>query len=750
MGLNRLAAGCLMLGVLWTMDDGFLFRQWARPVAFWVACAFALLVHLLFVQRFPKQRRGFGLLLDVAGTTTMLAAGGEGTAFLYAVYLWIIIGYGFRFGGGNMVAASFLSILGFTGVILAVPFWRVHPSLSLGLLAGLAVLPAYSFALIRQLAQARRHAEQADHAKTLFLASVSHELRNPLHAIIGSVELLQGTRLDASQVEMVATINTAADGQLSLVQDLLAFSHLEAGHGRTEKAGFDLLSLFVKVTAIASVAGRDKGLLVKFYVTARTPLRLVGDERHLREVLLNLCDNAVKFTSEGSVTIAADGIETGNGTVRLRIEVMDTGIGIAPEDLGHIFKPFTQADGAIFNRFGGTGLGLALCERQVHLLGGDIGVESSQGFGSIFWINVDLASDDSVGPAPSSTQDATGLRIAVMEEQSRTPLPQGMHAAIEAVQGPLLGLPSRQVREQFATSISGQSSPDDLRRALLIAEACPTSGCHPHGQRRFDRPPVTAGALSKLRVLVADDNKVNRSVVSRILERAGFHVMLANNGEEALALLTGSEVDVALLDVNMPVMDGIETAQLCNFSASNGPRTPLIALSADGNPETEARCLQAGMRRFLVKPTRSADLISALEEAVADRTRESRQAPQAFQQRPPVLDVQTLADLQSLGGHEFVSQLITDCKHDGSLIILHMETALSKRDIKQFRFEVHALSSMSANIGAKLVRSLCAPSSSISERTFAQEGGILLGKLRHEWNQACVELDQYDRRALAS
>ncbi len=774
MGINRLVAGCTMLGIMVLLGDHTLLHQWALPVIIWDGCALGIMVSLRLGVAFMNQRRSFAVVLDVAGTTIMLVAGGEETAFLYAVYLWIIIGYGFRFGGLFMLAASLLSIAGFFAVLLASPFWHVHLSLSAGLLVGLAVLPAYSFGLIRQLARARQRAEQADAAKSLFLAGVSHELRTPLHAIMGTVELLQRTQLDASQAEMIATVNTAAGGQLLLVQDLLEFSRIEVGYRQAAVESFDLPELLAKVTSIIAVIGRSKGLTVNFYVTARTPLRLKGVERYIREVLLNLGGNAVKFTSTGSVTIAVDGVDASGGMVRLRIEVMDTGIGVAPESLKHIFSLFTQGDDKVFNRFGGTGLGLALCEKQVRLMNGTIGVDSTLGVGSTFWINLDLplAEDGGLRPAcahlimPASsagwdrslrdrleslgTEDPTGVHIALMEKEVSNRPPTPANIWIEVANDLTPGLPCRQVREGFATSI-GQDSPlDDLHRAIQIAVShSPTS--QDSAVQASPPPSVQSGGrLAGLRVLVADDNALNRSVLSRMLEHAGLHVTLANDGEEALAVLTEGDIDLAFIDVNMPVMDGIELAELYAFTSPGNRQTPLIGLTADDSKATQARCLKAGMRTCLIKPIRSGELMKVAEDVLGGSipalvpNGESTPPSDRLHDALPFLDTQTLSSLEDLGGVDFVAQIVLDFKKDGLSLVESLGVAHAVGDVHDFRFQAHSITSISANVGAKRIRALCLPWSHLSEHAFRENGAALMVTLRREWELVCIELDRFN------
>lgn len=764
MGANRIIAGCLMLA--FSLLPGRLpLRHWTLPILAWVICSVALLAYLRMAPRFSVLRRSLAILLDVAGTTIMLAAGGEATAFLYIVYLWIIIGNGFRFGGSYIFAASLASTTGFGALIVGSEFWYSHLAMSLGLMSGLVILPAYAFTLIRQLAEARSQAERADRAKSLFLAGVSHELRTPLNAIIGTAELLQWTRLDPSQLEMVATINSAADGQLSLIKDVLEFSRIEVGGGRIEVKGFDLAALLGAVENIAAVEARRKGLLVNTYITPGTPLRLMGDERRLREMLLNLCGNAVKFTSAGSVTLSADGVDAGDGVIRLRLEVMDTGIGIAPEAQRHIFDLFTQADASILDRFGGTGLGLALCQRQIQLMGGSIGVESAPDAGSTFWVSVELTRDVADEPAPPAVSlvavsaDADWRRvmqqrlstlkvsepavscIAFVQQDSEAPPPLDAGALIEVVPGLTPGLPPLSIRERFATTVGLDSSTAELQQALRVAAAQAVKGRSSAAPSGAERRP--SSRLAGVRVLVADDNALNRSIVSKMLDSAGLRVVTATDGEQALEILTGGDVDVALLDVNMPVMDGVQTAEFYNISILGGRRTPLIALTADATPETRARCLKAGMEACLVKPLRAAELIDALENVIAEPAPDNVIAFELRGQASRILDLPVLVELKSLGGMAFLEQVLEGFKLDGSAVLAELEAACLANDVQRFRSEAHSLCSIGANIGAKALRELCMPWENLPEAALQRDGAMLLAKLRAEWRRTCLEFERY-------
>ena len=693
MAMNRLLFGSFMFGMCFVLGDSLPLSTWRGPVATWIACSTGLLMFLIVAPHAHTVRRNLAMLLDVGGTTIMLLAGGQGTAFLYVVYHWIVIGNGYRFGGRYTVLGSAASLAGFMIVVRSDPFWRGHISLSFGLLSGLVLLPAYSFMLIQKLDKARQEAEQANKAKSLFLASVSHELRTPLNAIVGTVELLGDTPLDLDQRTMIRAINTAADSQLSLVRDVLSFASMEAGQARLHVADFDLADVLEKVRSLVEPGARLKGLWFDCRIAPSTPLLVRGDERRICEVLLNICSNAVKFTEAGSVTLDASGAEWGDGRIHVRFEVADTGIGIRPEARNRIFELFTQADETILNRFGGTGLGLTLCKRQVELMGGEIGVDSTLDAGSTFWVTLSLV---------RAKADCVASDVA-----------EGSSPAV-----PVLATPD---------------GPIALRVAAVADVAGPAGRLH-------------GGRLEKLRVLIADDNEINRSILGRMLKQAGLNPLFAKNGEQALAVLSDGKVDVALLDVNMPVLNGIEAAKHYAFSTIGANPVPLIALTADATTATRDLCLQAGMQAVLVKPVRTANLLDTLEAVLPAEVAGPIPAMQAT---PETLDPDRLDALLELGGTDFVVSLVNDFVRDGSLILAEIADACLSRDLGQFRTAAHALASVSANMGAARVSALCSQWQGMPETEFGRRVAYLPVQVRAAWTETAVAFQDWRSRRAA-
>lgn len=783
MNFNRLAFALVI--------SAYLFSQDAPPMAqalsalYWVV-AIGLFAHIL---RFPGTsipRRITALSLDMLFLSAELHVGGEITSAFAPIYLWVILGNGFRFGVLWLRGAMAIAIAGFLAVWASTPFWYEQPHLSGGFLLGLVAIPAYAGTLIRKLNAAKQQAEQASQAKSMFLASVSHELRTPLNAIIGMGALLERSRLDADQREMARTVTDAGRNLLGLIDGILDFSRIEAGRMAVNPAPLDLAGLLAEARRLLGRQAEEKGLRLLFHATARTPRRVLADPRLMRELLLNLAGNAVKFTERGSVVVALDA-EPGEGedAVRLRLEVTDTGIGIAPEAQKRIFESFTQADPTIINRYGGTGLGLAICRRIVEGLGGEIGVESAPGKGSTFRCVLPLRRDPA--PAEPPRGEAVLLCAGAAERARRLAPPgvtlrpaEGLSEAVALLQALPPGAPRVLVAERPALGGAAEEVARTLAlldlagawRVLLLDEA-PPGGLPEAALRRAALSLLPAepeaglfaaslgfafalGAPAEapaeepvadnrsLSVLVADDNKVNRRVVQRILESAGHRVTLVANGEEALDALEEARFDLVLMDVNMPVLDGIEAAKLYQLQSLGRRRVPILALTADATPEARQRCLEAGMEGCLTKPVTPAALLDAvrahaLGEApaaapgpVADIASHPRFRPSGL----PALDEGALADLDALGGPEFVEGVVNEFLSEAEALLAELERAAAAGDTVTFRAKAHALRSAAANVGARALGDLCRVGQEVSPADLAAGGPQQVERMASELARA--------------
>ncbi len=768
-----------------------------QGVALYGVIGIALLAHILAWPARNPARRWVAMACDFGMLSFELHVGGEVTSVLFPIYLWIALGNGFRFGVPWLQGATIFGLSGFVLVVATTPFWRDQEHLSAGLIIGLLIVPLYAGTLIRKLHQETRRAEDASRAKSMFLASVSHELRTPLNAIIGLGSLLRDTRLDEEQRDMAVTMDEAAKQQLALIDDILDFSRIEAGQMPVHIEEFDLVPLMGELRAMFSSQAREKALRLSTHLTLRSPTRLRGDPLHLKEVLQNLVGNALKFTEAGSVVIAADAVEQPQGGVLLRFEVTDTGIGIAPDAMGRIFESFTQADQTIISRFGGTGLGLAICQRLVKLLGGEIGVNSTLGAGSTFWFTMPVetvevpAEQDEfantrlvllAAPRPQSVRLATrfaalGVQVQTMPTvaqaaaalHTRGPGPRpallvwpeqlgiGFADLISALRAldpsadtpvllvtdeePVSGLPEPELRRSFQALLHGAAEPAQLRVALHVARNSRAAAAAPS-----PAPAERAGPRHLFRILLADDNRTNQRVISKILERAGHKVVLVDNGEQALDALEASRFDIVLMDLNMPVLDGLEATKLYRVASLGQPRVPIIALTADATPEATRRSKEAGMDACLHKPVQPARLLEIIEQFVAvdaagkpedgERGKTSVADIAAHPRFRPVtsvpLDDAALKELRDLGGDSFVDDLVAEFLQESAELIDELRQSVAAGDAAAFRNKSHALRSSAANVGARAIYELCRFGENAKAADLASQGMAHVQRLTEE------------------
>lgn len=767
----------------------------------YISLSVAFFVHIVARPQPSVPRRVLAILVDLGALSWGLHVGDEVMAVFYPIYLWVIFGNGFRLGLKYLFFATAVSVVGFSVVVATTDYWFSHLQLAIGLLIGLIVLPLYAATLIRKLSAARQQAEEASRAKTLFLASVSHELRTPLNAVIGFSDLLQDTLLDSEQRDMTRTIGTAGRSLLNLINSILDFSRIEAGSMPVNIVDFDLYALMADVRAMLAVQAQAKGLRLSFHITPRAPQWVRGDKRHLEEILVNLTANAVKFTETGYVTICVDAVERDGGKSRLRFEVVDTGIGIALEAQARIFESFTQADETIIDRFGGTGLGLAIVKQLVELLGGRIGVDSTPGSGSTFWFEIDVeekaaasAEEPSMaGPLVLLTSDErAGERVDALgidHRLARTPAEavelldalakEGIRQRIAVVDE------RRMPTEAEAIALLG----DDLARTpalVLLTDRAPEA--LPRGSRsifvttlapEFDRAALTTalriadrrqrldergGELKRLlsrnrrrlTILVAEDNRTNQKVIAKILERAGHDLQIVDNGEAALDALNEREFDLVFMDINMPVMNGLDATKLFRFASLGGKRVPIVALTADATAEVRVRCEEAGMDACVTKPVEPSRLLEVIDELVPPSAAEPRDAaaspstvadisshPRFRPGGATAIDVQTLDDLRELGGPGFVGELVTQFIGDAPAVLRDLAATVAGCDAQSFRDQIHALRSAAANVGAQGIYDLCLTWRQIGINELSSKGEEHVRRLKDEFERVGAAFREY-------
>jgi two-component system sensor histidine kinase RpfC len=804
-GILRLVISSLVF--LYLLPDALL-KQDTLPLyvmGIHLVLAVIIFLRIAYSTIISPARRVFAQLADVAAISWYMAVFGEPAGWLFLLYIWVTLGSGFRFGARYLISELAMSVVGFGIVIYVNDFWRAHSSLGIGLLLAMIAVSLYVLSLVRRMFDALARAEAANLAKRRFISMVSHELRTPLNAIIGMADLLRDTQLNREQADMLQTLRSSSRVMLGLIEDVLDFSKIEAGKVVLEKTDFDLHALVNSTCRIVASQAAVKGVDFVVSIMPEVPPAVRGDPHHLRQVLINLAGNAVKFTEHGSVTVHVSVQAETEASVRLKFSVRDTGIGIAPEAQARIFESFAQADQSTTRRFGGTGLGTTIAKQLVGLMGGRIGLESAIGLGSTFWLEIDLEKQPEQAGAASG--DLAGARIllvgfpqrerAAMEEAlsgwgavpsvvttveegvgrlvAEISLAKPYHSALLYASGEdlqlaqrfrrtapnpapptILAVPREADVRRFEVLSSGFASvlelPFDKRRLFNVLHSV-AAGEEVHGEGvvRLQDYARRGAASIKLRVLVADDNPTNREVVGKILERSGHTVTLVNDGERTLDAVERDAHDVVILDRNMPGMGGMEALQALRLMTRGRERLPVIMLSADVTPEAKREALEAGADSFLAKPIEALRLLDEIQRLAAAKPEAARAlASAAVLQRPAippapaVVNAETLGHLEELGSSlAFVEKLIRVFLSDSSAILERIEKVLAGRDYHEFRSLVHAMKGSSASMGTDRLTRTCNGLGSLSDAELRLQAPALLRTLGEEVAAARTQLERY-------
>lgn len=642
---------------------------------------FLMLYNILQNPQKNEKRQWTAMVMDITATSLEQMISGAMAGVFIGIYLWLIIGYGLRYGTKFFKGCYVFSLIGFSLTLYLNPYWNQHQHLAYGFLLTLLLIPPHALRLLVSLEKATKEAGQASEAKTNFLSNISHEMRTPLNGIIGASELMAQTKLDSKQSELLKMVGTSASSLKKLINDVLDISKIEKGKVELEDITFYMPDLIQRLQLMFQIEVERKQLWLRFHLDPLVERHYTGSMHHLEQVLTNLIANAIKFTQHGGVDVVVSVIQSHAGMSKLSFRIRDTGIGIKNDALPLIFDSFTQADSSITRRYGGTGLGTSIAKQLIEVMGGKISVTSQENVGTTFVVSLPLA-----------------------------------HAAAPAKQA------TNEINLDNPSNVVPLSSHTKFRK--------------------------------KIRVLIADDNVVNRLILNETLQRMHCVVKAVDNGDAALDALEHHQFDLMILDYNMPEMNGLEVFNIHHALPGSKPLRTVI-LTADATKTTQDRCLRAGVYQVLTKPVVSRQ-IQSLIEAIAStiETEQVAQVAPARRKKPksatteqaatpgsmdparqddvivdarapnspmrgrkpaaadaqkissispvtePLLDDDRMAHLLKLGGGEaFLHKLITEFIDSTDVLLRALGKASLDLNFEQVHKLAHELAGESANMG---------------------------------------------------